>query len=98
MLQAGKGVRVPLTMDLVEHVMACMEELQEVMDNFIQNPDIAALITELTEKEWTYEKDKYGHCFWVDFPTGSENTFRIKVVIDSKGNARLDFRDWWEAS
>lgn len=96
MFQPGKGVRVPLTMDLVEHIMVVMEELQEVMDNFIANPNLEELIAELKAKDWEYETDKYGHSLWCDFEVSPTSHFRIKLVIDKQMRARIDFREWWE--
>lgn len=96
MYAPGKGLRVPLTMDLVEFVQVSMQELQEVMTGFMDKPDIDTLVAELVERGWEYETDKYGHCLWTDFATSPENVLRIKIVIDQRGNAKIDFRDWWD--
>lgn len=99
-LRPGKGVQFPLTdetADWLSDVMYAVYEAFGTHTAYIREYEAEQeLRSRLSEGDWTYSKDSYGHKMTIayEFDDGSE--LRVAVVVNVKGELRLDIRTWFD--
>lgn len=91
-LKPGKGVRLPFQ-PMLPYVLEELDKLERIADEF--EGDARMFMTGLQENGWEFYSDKFGDVCYIEEQIDSVNTFRISVVLDPKGNLKLDFRNWY---
>jgi hypothetical protein len=87
---AGKGLRIPLVWETLDSLVEAVSSAMNAMNEDIVDTEY------LADWDFKHEATQYGDA-WVYVVTLDElNEVRVSVVKDTKGNWKLDIRNWYE--
>lgn len=96
MFKPGKGVRVALDRDIAPFLEDAMSELNEATYNHVYT-DMNALETLCNNYDWNDQNDQYGDKAVKVEDLANGNQLRVTLIIDPKGELKLDIREWYVA-
>jgi hypothetical protein len=91
-LKPGKGLRLNFQPAL-SYILDEFDKLEKLAEEFEGRP--SAFMLALKENGWTYYEDKFGDCCYIESSEGARDVFRITVVLTTKGELKLDLRNWY---
>ena len=101
-LAPGKGAHLVLNEMYQEFLARALEDIGNAYSDQAHDTDPKAVITLLTETlegdnrnfDWTLETDNFGIKAYASTPY-KEGELRVTVVHTSRGELKLDIREWW---
>ena len=86
------------TLEAVWNAAGDEEQLNELIDS--KKPTQFLRNVNGSDSGWTAEKDNFGvklykELLWATDARGVEHKYRITLVVNNKGELKIDFRDWY---
>ena len=96
-LKPGKGAHFTATQEVLDFLVATLEEIQSVWDSdVIDEGEAKEIQRQLADQYegWTSVRDKFGKKLYkgIDFQDGQ---YRVTLVLNSYGELKLDIRQWY---